>query len=69
MQVWSFVVGVALGGVVVRMLMERSTCCRRVSGAVRDRATGALGSWIGPLGDAVGLWDVSPGLLDAAGVS
>ena len=64
-----FATGAAVGAVCVRLLMERSSCCRRVSEAVRDRATDAAGSWLGPVGDALGLWDVAPGLLDTLGVS
>lgn len=56
--------GAVLGGVLVRVLAEPSSCCARVSAAVRDRATAALGGWIGPVGDALGLWHIAPGLLD-----
>lgn len=61
-------VGAVLGAVVFRALSEPSTCCARVASGVRDRATGALGGWAGPVGDLLGVWRSSPGILDALGV-
>lgn len=63
-----FVLGALVGGVAVRVLSERSSCCKRVAAAARDKATGALGEWAGYVGDGLGIWDTVPGALDFAGV-
>ena len=57
-----FFVGLRLGPA------SESSCCKRVAAGTRDRVTGAVGEWAGPVGDALGVWDRAPTLLDAIGV-
>jgi hypothetical protein len=57
-------VGVAL----VVLAPHEASCCRRVSANARAKAQGALGGWIGPVGDVLGVWTAVPGLLDFLGL-
>ncbi len=64
----ALVAGVALGFVAAKLLIEPSSCCRRVAGAVRERVDTELGSEAAAVGDLLGAWDFAPGLLDFFGV-
>lgn len=62
------------GGYVVAKALaagREESCCRRVAAAVREEVTdaaGPAGGFVGAVGDALGLWDHAPGLLDLFGV-
>lgn len=63
-----FGLGVAVGLVASKYLMSPGTCCDRVAAGVRDRVEEKLGSGAAAVGDALGIWDHTPGLLDLFGV-
>lgn len=64
------------GGVAFAMVVlapDEQSCCRRVSANVRGKAVSAVGGGffgdlVGGIGDATGLWNAAPGLLDRLGV-
>ncbi len=60
--------GLALGLVVASYLREPSSCCARVAGGVRDEVGDTLGATAQGIGDALGIWGYTPGLLDLFGV-
>ena len=62
-------VGLAVGATAVRLLTTSSDCCQAVGGAVRDRATDALGGWVGDVGDFAGVWDPLGGFVAALGLA
>lgn len=64
-----FAAGVGLGLVAARLLIEPSNCCTRVSAAVRERVGDELGSGAQAVGDLLGVWDYTPGLLNLFGVA
>lgn len=64
----AFVVGGALGLVVARFLIKSDSCCNRVAGGVRDRVGETLGDTAQTVGDVLGIWPYTPGLLDFFGV-
>lgn len=47
---------------------NETSCCKRLSKAIRDKASDNLAPWAVSAGDLVGAWDMAPGLLDALGV-
>jgi hypothetical protein len=64
----AFVLGLAAGGIVAGLLITPSDCCARVAAGVRDRVGTALGGTAQSIGDALGIWQYTPGLLKALGV-
>jgi hypothetical protein len=60
--------GVAIGLVASKYLMNPGTCCDRVAAGVRDRVEEKLGGTAAAIGDALGVWEHTPGLLDMFGV-
>ena len=62
-QTMYFALGVALGLVAARALMQPSDCCVRVAAGVRDRVKTELGDTAAAVGDALGVWQFTPGLL------
>lgn len=63
-----FVLGVGVGVVAARLLMEPSSCCARVADGVRDEVGDQLGGGAQAVGDLFGFWRFTPGLLDLFGV-
>lgn len=64
----AFTAGLALGFVAARYLIQPSDCCVRVAAGVRDRVGEELGAGAVAVGDALGLWRFTPGLLAVFGV-
>lgn len=62
------VAGGLLGALAVRLLTEPSDCCHRVAMGVRAEVGEALGPAAQGVGDFLGLWRVTPGLLSFFGV-
>jgi hypothetical protein len=67
-RVLPLLVGFGLGLVAASFLIAPSDCCDRVAGGVRDKVGGALGAGVQQLGDELGLWKYTPGLLSFFGV-
>ena len=65
----AFVLGGALGLVAARFLIDSSSCCNRVAQGVRDRVGEELGGAAQGIGDLLGVWPYTPGLLDLFGVT
>lgn len=63
------IAGVGVGFVLASLLSNPSSCCKRVASGVRDRVQSELGGTAVAIGDALGLWQFTPGLLDVFGVS
>jgi hypothetical protein len=63
-----FVVGALAGLAVAGLLMAPSSCCARVAAGVRSEVEEKLGGNVVAVGDALGVWKYTPGLLDVAGV-
>ncbi len=61
-------VGVGVGAGVAGLLIKPSDCCVRVAAGVRTEVGSKLGSGAVAVGDAVGLWKYTPGLLSFLGV-
>lgn len=60
--------GVGLGLVAARFLIAPSDCCVRVAAGVRAEVGTQLGAGAVAVGDALGLWGYTPGLLAVFGV-
>lgn len=63
------IAGVGVGFVVASLLSNPSSCCKRVAAGVRDEVQEKLGGTAVAIGDALGIWQFTPGLLDVFGVS
>lgn len=63
-----FALGVAVGLAASKYLMAPGNCCDRVAAGVRDRVGEKLGGAAVAVGDFLGVWDHTPGLLNIAGV-
>lgn len=64
----TFVIGVGLGLVAARFLFAPGNCCDRVANGVRDRVGEELGAGAVAVGDVLGIWKYTPGLLNTFGV-
>lgn len=65
----AFLLGGALGLFAARLMIKSDSCCNRVADGVRDRVGEKLGSGAQAVGDVLGIWPYTPGLLDFFGVS
>lgn len=63
-----FALGVGAGMLAARLLIKPSDCCARVAAGVRDRVGDELGSTAQTVGDVLGVWSYTPGLLSLLGV-
>lgn len=61
--------GIGAGFLLASLLANPSSCCKRVASGVRDRVQSELGGTAVAIGDALGIWQFTPGLLDVFGVS
>jgi hypothetical protein len=59
----ALVLGVGLGVVAARYLIAPSDCCTRVAAGVREVVGEELGAGAVAVGDALGVWEYTPGLL------
>jgi len=64
----AFALGTAIGLVAARFLIASGSCCNRVANGVRDRVGEELGEGAQAVGDVLGVWPYTPGLLDLFGV-
>ena len=64
----AFLLGGAIGLLAARILIKSDSCCNRVADGVRDRVGEELGGWAQTVGDVLGVWPYTPGLLDFFGV-
>ena len=55
--------GVVLGFVVAKFLIQPGSSDRIVAQGVRDKVESNLGSGAASIGDALGIWDYTPGLV------
>jgi len=69
MNKFVFVGGVVVGALVAAALAPKDSCCARVERGVRDKVAGAFGEAVAGVGDRLGLWQYTPGLLNLFGVS
>lgn len=65
----AFALGLGLGLVAARALIQPSDCCVRVAAGVRERVGDELGAGAVAVGDALGVWQYTPGLLSLFGVA
>lgn len=65
----AFTLGVGLGLVAAKLLIQPSDCCVRVAAGVRERVGTELGGTAQAIGDVFGVWGYTPGLLSMLGVA
>jgi len=65
-----FAAGAAVGLVLAFRIKPATdtSCCQRVAAGVRDRVGAGCGPICQSIGDALGIWPATPGLLDHFGV-
>lgn len=63
-----FALGVGVGLLAARVLMRPSDCCARVAAGVRAEVGAELGETAQQIGDVLGIWGYTPGLLTLFGV-
>lgn len=64
----AFALGAGVGLFAARFLMQPSDCCVRVAAGVRAEVGDKLGAGAVAVGDALGIWQYTPGLLAVFGV-
>jgi hypothetical protein len=66
----AFAAGLAVGLIVALRIKPatETSCCRRVAEGVRERVGTKCGPVCQSIGDTLGIWPATPGLLDHFGV-